>query len=381
MTATSSDVVVIGAGQAGLSVAYHLQRRGLETPGAVTIVDRGPVTGGAWQHRWEALRLGDAHRVHDLPGMDQAGISFATAPGDVPARDVVADYYRRYESHFGITVHRPVDVERVTRQSDGRLRVSGAGLDAPLVAPVVVAAVGTWGSPREPAVPGTDLFRGTQITTAEYRSAQDFAGLRVAVVGGGTSAIGFVRELADAGAETFWFTRRPVRFLEASATLGEDLGRESVRLQDDAAREGRELPSIVSTTGIPLAPRIRRLRERGLLERRPMFVRAVSDGVVEQDGRTLPVDAIIWAIGFRAELSPFAPLGVDARAGVEVEQGHAVRVPGLFLAGYGPQASTVSANRGARRIARDVSAYLDDGRWPPTQPRRVPADYSSASPR
>ncbi|MDN4481813.1 FAD-dependent oxidoreductase [Demequina muriae] len=372
----ASPVVVIGAGQAGLSVAYHLRRRGLVTGTDVTVLDRGPSTGGAWQHRWEALRLGDAHRVHDLPGMDEVGISFATAPRDRPARDVVAEYYRRYERHFEIAVRRPVDVDAVTRQHDGRFLVESRDLGKPLAASAVVGAVGTWGAPRRPEIPGTEVFRGLQVTTADYRSAADFAGLRVAVVGGGTSAIGFVREVADAGATPLWYTRGPVRFLESAATLGEDLGRESVRLQDEAARAGAELPSIVSTTGIPLTPRMRRLRDRGLLERRPMFVRLVTDGVVEQDGRTTTVDAIIWAMGFRADLAPFAGVGVDARSGVEVDRGYAVRVPGLFLAGYGPQASTVSANRGARRIARDVEAYLSDGRWPPTQPRRVGASDS-----
>lgn len=371
-------VAVIGAGQAGLSVAYHLRRRGLISGEDVAILDRGPATGGAWQHRWEALRLGDAHRVHDLPGMEETGLSFVTAPRDLPAREVVAEYYRQYERQFELEVQRPIDVRTVSRMGDGRLLVSAEGLDAPLAAAVVIGASGTWGSPRRPAVPGAEQFRGPQLTTPEYRHADDFAGQRVAVVGGGTSAIGFIGELADAGAQPLWFTRRPVRFLDATATLGEDLGRESVRLQDEAARAGRELPSIVSTTGVPLAPRIRRLRERGLLERRPMFVRLVSDGVVDQEGRTLPVDAIIWATGFRADLAPFSPLGIDARSGVEVDNGHVVHVPGLFLAGYGPQASTVSANRGARRIARDAHAYLRDGAWPPTQPRRVAGAQPSA---
>src|SRR5690554_2125969 len=105
------SAVVIGAGQAGLAIAYHLARRGLELGTDAVVVDRGPGTGGAWQHRWESLRLGDAHRVHDLPGMADAGLSFDSAPQHVPARDVVADYYRQYEDHFRVGVRRPVDVE------------------------------------------------------------------------------------------------------------------------------------------------------------------------------------------------------------------------------------------------------------------------------
>src|SRR5690554_2699147 len=359
------SAVVIGAGQAGLAIAYHLARRGLVLGADAVVVDRGPDAGGAWQHRWESLRLGDAHRVHDLPGMADAGLSFDSAPQHIPAREVVADYYRQYEQHFDVNVRRPVDVESVTRLDDGRLQVAGAGLDAPFAASVVIGAVGTWGSPREPEVPGTETFRGRQIATPEYTNAEEFAGMRVAVVGGGTSAIGFIRELDQVGATTHWFTRRPAEFLDTNAVLTQNLGRESVRIQDEAARAGRELPSIVSTTGIPLAPRIRELRDRGRLERRPMFVRVITDGVVQQDGTVLPVDAIIWAIGFRAELTPFAPLGIDARAGVKVEHGHAVDTPGVFFAGYGPQASTISAERGARRIARDASQYLIDSAWPP----------------
>ncbi len=367
VNATGVSAIVIGAGQAGLAVAYHLGRRGLSLGDDALVLDRGPRTGGAWQHRWEELRLGDAHRVHDLPDMADAGLSFEKAPRDRAARDVVADYYRQYEEHFDLAVRRPVNVTEVARLDDGRLRVTGDGLTTALAARVVIGAVGTWGSPRRPDIPGVDTFQGKQITTPEYVTAQEFAGMRVAVVGGGTSAIGFIGELAGVGATTHWFTRRPVKFLANDPTLGNQLGRESVRIQDEAARAGRELPSIVSTTGVPLAPRIRRLREQGLLERQPMFVRVVTDGVVTQDGTTVPVDAIIWAIGFRAELTPFAPLGVDAQRGVRVEHGHVVDVPGLFLAGYGPQASTISAERGARRIARDARHYLDNGQWPPTR--------------
>jgi len=94
-TRTETQVVVIGAGQAGLAVAYYLRRFQL-TPGVDFVVyDRGPRTGGAWQHRWDALKLGSAHHVNDLPGMGELGLSFETADRSLPARDIVAGYYRR----------------------------------------------------------------------------------------------------------------------------------------------------------------------------------------------------------------------------------------------------------------------------------------------
>ncbi|WP_461964002.1 NAD(P)-binding protein [Curtobacterium sp. 24E2] len=85
----SARVVVIGAGQAGLSVGYHLRRLGLVPGTDLVLLDRAPSTGGAWQFRWEALRLGAAHRVHDLPGMRAMGLQFDDADRSRPARDVV----------------------------------------------------------------------------------------------------------------------------------------------------------------------------------------------------------------------------------------------------------------------------------------------------
>ncbi|MFI5060044.1 MAG: NAD(P)-binding protein, partial [Actinomycetales bacterium] len=115
MTTSSTDtqVVIVGAGQAGLAVAFYLRRFEL-TPGTdFVLYDRGPGWGGAWQHRWDALKLGSAHHVNDLPGMAELGISFDTADRSLPAKDIVAGYYRRYEEHFDLRVRRPVTVTSV----------------------------------------------------------------------------------------------------------------------------------------------------------------------------------------------------------------------------------------------------------------------------
>lgn len=350
-------VVVIGAGQAGLSVAYHLRRLGLEPGRGFVVLDRGPGTGGAWQFRWEALRLGNAHRVSDLPGMKDMGLSFEIADQSRAARDVVGEYYARYEEFFGLTVFRPVDVVAVEGQADDRLLVKTAGGD--IRTDVVVNASGTWATPFRPYYPGAETFRGVQISTPEYRAATDFAGKRVIVVGGGTSATGFLLELEGVAASTTWVTRRPVEF-----TDNPEGGIQAVAAQDRAAQEGRVLPSISGGTGLPATPRNLAARDRGVLVDRRMFSAIEPDGVRWPDGGFQPADAIIWATGFRSDLAHLAPLHLrEHGGGVRVQNGRSVKDPRIFLAGYGPQASTIGANRAGRAVARQVvEALRSDGR-------------------
>ena len=349
----TTEVVIIGAGQAGLSVAWHLRRLGLEPGSDFVVLDRGPEAGGAWQFRWESLRLDRAHKVDDLPGMDELGISFATADSSRPARDVVREYYERYERYFGLRVQRPVEVRKVRKSGDDFVVDTDRG---PIRAAVLVNAAGTWQRPFRPHVRGAADFRGIQISTPEYRTAGDFAGLRVLVVGGGTSAVGFLHELEDVAAETLWTTRRPVTF-----SNDPDGPRRAVRQADEAARAGRPLPSIISGTGLPATPENLAARDRGLLVARPMFSEITPDGVRWPDGSFSPVDAIIWATGFRSELTHLAPLRLrEPGGGLWVERGRSMREPRLFLAGYGPQASTIGANRAGRTVARQVMDVLEE---------------------
>ena len=358
--AERTRVVVVGAGQAGLSVAWHLRRLGLEPGRDLVVLDRGPGTGGAWQHRWASLRLGAAHRVADLPGMAELGLSFDTAARDEPARDVVARYYARYEDAFGLRVRRPVEVTRVADAADGGgdLLVSVTGASGPLVTEVIVNASGTWGAPFVPTVPGGGSFRGRQLHTAGWRDASELRGLRVVVVGGGTSAVGHLLDLEGVAASTTWATRRPVHWHEGTE-FGVAQAVAAVAEQDRAARAGRPLPSIVAGTGLWLTRAAAAARERGVLVDRPMFTSIEQEAVVWPDGTRSPVDAIVWATGWRSELRHLAPLGLRGpEGGVPVEGGVALRDPRVLLAGYGPQASTIGAAQAGRRTARAVLARL-----------------------
>ena len=356
---TRVSVAVIGAGQAGLSVAYYLQKLGLKSGVDLGIFDRGPGPGGAWQHRWEALRIGSAHHINDLPGMSELGISFDTADRTLPAKLVVSEYYAAYEQHYGFEVVRPAAVTSVFGVGpDLFVRWTDAEAAHELQADVVVNATGTWGAPFMPWYPGAMDFEGRHVHTVDYVDATSFAGQSVVVVGGGTSAVGFLLELEHQASALTWVSRRAIQFSD-DGDFDLETKASAVVIQDEAARLGRALPSRVSSTGIPRTRRIVAGIERGVLVAKPMFTRIEPRGVRFADGSFHAADVIVWSTGFRPELRHLAPLKLREReGGVQVGGSSAWKDARIFFAGYGPQASTIGANRSGRTIARQVLATL-----------------------
>ncbi|NHC13724.1 NAD(P)-binding domain-containing protein [Motilibacter deserti] len=343
------DVVVVGAGQAGLSSAYFLLKLGLRPEAELVVLDADAGPGGAWQHRWRSLRMRTVHRIADLPGME-----LLQPDDDAAAADVVPRYFAAYEARFGLPVHRPVRVSAVREGRDGRLDVvTDAGAWS---ARAVVNATGTWTRPFWPYYPGRESFRGRQLHTADYRGPAELAGRRVVVVGGGASAVQLLAEVS-AVADTAWVTRRPPVWRDAP--FDEQAGRAAVALVEEAVRAGRPPASVVSVTGLAMTPAVAAARERGALERLPMFERITPDGVAWADGRTLAADVILWCTGFRAALDHLAPLRLrGAGGGIVMEGTHPAADPRLHLVGYGPSASTIGASRAGRQAARDVMALL-----------------------
>src|SRR5699024_9046446 len=136
--------------------------------------------------------------------------------------------------------------------------------------------------------------RGRQLHTVDYVRAEDFAGQRVAVVGGGISALGFLQEIAEVG-ETHWYTRREPVFADGDFT--QEAGRRVIAGVTDQVRQGLPVGSVVSNTGLRWTPALREADRRGILRRRPMFERITETGVMEADGAPTELDAILWATG------------------------------------------------------------------------------------
>ncbi|WP_158887734.1 NAD(P)-binding domain-containing protein [Amycolatopsis anabasis] len=344
-----TDVVVIGAGQAGLSAAYFLRRAGLPNDSGFVVLDHGKRAGGAWQYRWPSLKLDRVHGLHDLPGM-----ALGTPDGDRPAADVVSEYFDRFERVYDLPVRRPVDVLAVRHHGDRLLVESAAESWA---ARAVINATGTWDRPFWPHYPGQETFTGRQLHTADYTGREEFRGKHVIVVGGGTSAVQLLTEIATVARGTTWVTRRPPVFHEGPFTP-ED-GRAAVAKVERAVRAGRPPASVVSVTGLTLTPEVARAREAGILDREPMFERITPHGVVWADGTEQRADVILWATGFRASIDHLAPLHLrEPGGGIRMDGTRVVAEPRLHLVGYGPSASTIGATRAGRSAVHEIRQLL-----------------------
>jgi len=350
-----TDVVVIGAGQAGLSAAYHLKRLGVPAVRGFVVLDQSPSPGGAWQFRWPSLTLSTVNRIHDLPGMSFAEVA-PTNASEVQAAVAVPEYFAAYERRFELPVYRPVHVTVVCDRGDrlvveaDRFSVSARG---------IINATGTWETPYIPDYPGAELFRGRQLHTKEYRTADEFRGQHVVIVGGGISAIQLLDEISRVTTTT-WVTRRPPEF--RSGPFDEEAGRAAVKLVEERVRRGLPPLSVVSVTGLPVTPRVEAMRARGVLKRLPMFSDIVADGVRWADGTVMRADVILWCTGFRSALDHLAPLSLREPDGGIVMTGRlatqVARDPRVHLVGYGPSASTIGANRAGSAAATELMTFL-----------------------
>ncbi|MED7827427.1 NAD(P)-binding domain-containing protein [Streptomyces chiangmaiensis] len=354
-----ATVVVIGGGQSGLSAGYHLKRRGftnaLTGPGGpdggrtFVVLDAEPAAGGAWRHRWESLRMATVNGIFDLPDFPQPPVD-----PDEPSRTALPRYFAAFEQATDLPILRPVTVTAVRRadaRPDGELVVdSSAGR---WTARAVINATGTWTNPVRPHYPGQESFTGIQLHTHDYVSADRLAGLRVAIVGGGVSALQQLAEISRV-ATTFWYTRREPVFLDVGFDR-EVVGREIVAKVAADVEAGRPTGSVASYTALAWTPYALAAKERGVLERRPMFTAIEPNGVREADGSFTPVDAIVWATGFKAALAHLEPLGLrNELGGITMRGTQVVGEPRVHLVGFGPSQSTVGSNRAGREAVNGL---------------------------
>lgn len=358
MHGNTFDVLVIGAGQAGLAAGYHLRRAGL----SFNLLEARDEPGGNWPSYYDSLELFSPARYSSLPGL-----AFPGDPERYPRRDEVTAYLRGYARHFELPVLAGRRVKEVSRR-EGRFRLTTEGPRGESLgiveAGAVIVATGGFGRPFVPRLPGEEEFVGRVLHSASYCGPEEYRNQRVVVVGAGNSAVQIAVELAQV-ARVSLATREPVRFMR-QRWLGKDVHFWIRLLRYDplplGAWFGFSAPTPVLDQG-----RYRAALAAGRPERRPMFRRFTARGVEWSDSREEAVDAVILATGFRPHVEFLRGLGALDAQGLPLQRGGVSQtVPGLFYVGQEWQVSHASATlRGvgpdAARVVRRIERTFRAG--------------------
>jgi putative flavoprotein involved in K+ transport len=352
------DVVVIGGGQAGLSVGYHLKRLGIR----FVILDARARVGDAWRERWDSLHLFTPRRYDALDGMQ-----FPGAQNDFPTKDEMADYLAAYAQHFELPVRNGARVERLTREGNTYvLTVGGRRIEAGQV----VVAMSSYQRPITPPFAAELDPSIVQLHSLEYRRPSQLPPGDVLLVGAGNSGAEIAIDLAQSGRRV-WMSGRDVGevpFDVRNANLRRMVMPILFRLvfhrlltvDTPIGRRARE--GMIRSGGTLIRTRSGDLKAAGVV--RVPRVAGVREGQpVLTDGRVLSVGGIVWCTGFDLgrswiELPVFDEHGepVQARGVVPGE-------PGLYFVGphfmYAASSTMIhGVGRDAQRVAEEIAARV-----------------------
>jgi cation diffusion facilitator CzcD-associated flavoprotein CzcO len=366
-----SQVVVVGAGPAGLASAAELERRGIRA----TVLEQADAVAASWRGRYDRLRLNSSRWFSNLPGA-----RYPRASGAFPSRDDVVGYLERYAASKHIDVRLNTRLERIDRNGSGwTLRTSEGDHSAG----DVIVASGYAHSPYVPAWPGRDLYRGRLLHAAEYRNPALFHDADVLVVGPGCSGMEIAYDLTTSGGarRVRLAVRTPPNIIVRSP-VGPLFARTIMKLGPRRADRFMKLVRRIEVGdlteyGLPepeegIFSRLARLgvapaivdKEviEAIKERRIEIVAGVEAldgaGVSLADGTRIEPEAVITATGYRSGLEPVAGhLGVLDERGVPRVLGGEEAAPGLRFVGYIPRPAQIGLMGGeAKRAAAGIAA-------------------------
>ncbi|OBI85666.1 flavin-containing monooxygenase [Mycobacterium asiaticum] len=365
------DVVIVGAGPAGISAALSLKDKGIRS----LLIDRSDAVAASWRDRYDRLRLNTGRQFSHLPGR-----RYPKGTPTYPTRDQVVAHLDRHARDDGIELWLSTTVERIDRHRPGwRLTTSNGNLDAR----IVVVATGYEHTPFIPNWPG--IFSGELLHSNRYRNATPYAHKRVLVVGSGSSGMEIAHDLTTGAVTKVWLSvRTPPNIMPRRGPAGMPNDVVSVPLFHLPARIADRISAAarhrafgdLKEFGLPLPTegpftKAHRLRVAPTVVDRAV-IDVVRDGSVEvvgavvalegakvalADGARIQPDVMICATGYRPGLHPLVGhLGVLTPDGVPRRLSPLPAADGLYFHGLLSRPALIGyLAKQSRKLAKRIS--------------------------
>jgi putative flavoprotein involved in K+ transport len=346
------ETVIIGGGQAGLSVGYHLARRGRP----FVILDATQRVGDSWRNRWDSLALFTPAHANGLDGM-----RFPAGGGDYVTKDQMADYLESYARRFDLPVRNGVRVERLSKKGRGFLVEAGAST---LEADNVVVAMANYQQAWAPPFARNLNPEILQLNAGDYRNPSSLREGSVLVVGVGNSGADIAMDVAGthptvlAGKESGHLPFRIDTFVgrQIQFRLTRFFFHHVLSLRSPIGRRAR--PRMLHRTAPLIRVKPQDLADAGVV--RVARIVGVNGGLpVTEDGRTLDIDNVIWCTGFRPGFTWIdLPVLGDGQEPLH-HSGVIPEVPGLYFVGlhflYAMSSAMIGGvGRDAKRVVNHI---------------------------
>lgn len=341
------DVVIIGGGQAGLSVAYFLRRSQLN----YLILDEQKQAGGSWLNTWDSLKLFSPTEFSSLSGW-----AMPKSEEEYPSKVEFINYLSAYESRYAFPIQRETEVLQVEKENELFKITTTKGL---FYSKTLVSATGTARNPFIPDYLNKNIFSGVQIHSVNYKKPLDFKDKKVLVVGGGNSGAQILAELSKV-AITSWVTVKEPSFLPDDID-GRYLFNEATERFLGKTTENRKEDYSVSLSNIVMVESVKEARSRNVLNAVRPFKEFYENGVIWEDGKKEQFDAVIWCTGFKSNLSHLDALNLFEDKKIATNATRSIKDPNLWLVGYGNWTGFASATvYGVGKTARDTVREIID---------------------
>lgn len=342
------DTIVIGGGQAGLSVAYFLLRSKLE----YLVLDNQAKPGGAWLHTWNSLKLFSPTEYSSLSGWMMPKSEY-----EYPTKNEFISYLEQYEQRYNFPVQRNTKVVSVHKEEGIFKIITNQG---DFYTKTLVSATGTALEPFIPDYANVEEFEGEQLHSVNYRDSNELSRKKVLIIGGGNSGAQVLAEVSKV-ASTEWVT------LEEPHFLPDDIDGRYLFNQATQKFLGKstEQPSKgkVSLSSIVMVESVKEARDRKVLHAKRPFKSFYKEGIVWKDGMQEPFDVVIWCTGFKANLRHLDTLNIIENNKIETQYTRSVKEPNLWLVGYGSWTGFASATiygvgKTARQTVKEITEFL-----------------------